>query len=220
MEISLVDEDATIQVINNSKALSYTVKYNGKNLEEVPVFKNWLSIMKSEKGEFGIICYCVNCHLFFYFSNIQEKKSFFHNNNCYTCDYAVYCEHCGELFFDLSICCYKKGIDFLIMDIYKSFDDEVGAYFIFFPFIWLIFYFARCFNIIISIRKKRQNINYKTDYYIDYSNFSLFLFVILAILYSLIYSISFTILYFFHLIFLLKIRKQKIKDNENNYIRY
>ena len=220
MEISLVDEDASIEIINNLKVLSYTVKYNGKNLDEIPVFKNWLSIMKAEKGEFGIICYCVNCHLFSYFNNKQEKKFFNYNDNCFTYDYTEYCEHCGELFFDLSICCYKKGIEFLIMEIYKSFDDEYDVYFLFIPFISLIFYFARLFNIIISVRKKGQNINYISDSFVDYSKFALFLFIMLAILYSLIYSIAYTIIYIIHLIFVLKIRKQKAKDNENNFIRY
>jgi len=67
METSLVDEESSIEIIGNHKALKYRVKYNGKNINNVPAFKHWLYLMKTEKEYDGIICYCVNCVLFFYF---------------------------------------------------------------------------------------------------------------------------------------------------------
>ena len=220
MEINLLDEDAKIENINNLKALRYPVKDNGKNVDEIPVFKNWLNLMKSEKGENGIVCYCVNCHLFFYFINTEEKKFFVHNPNCISNDYAEFCEYCGELFADISICCYKKGFYFIKREIYDSFDDDIGEYCIFIPFISLLFYFARIFHVIVNIRKKGKNINYKNESFLDYSKFAFVIFVLFGLLYSLIYSLIYTIVYFFHLIIILRIRKQNIKDKEANFVRY
>lgn len=220
MEINLLDEDAKIETINNIKTLRYLVKNNGKNVDKIPVFKNWLNLMKTEKGDNGIVCYCVNCHLFFYFENIEEKKFFYHNPDCVPSDYAEFCEYCGELFIDISICCYRKGLYFIEREIYDSFDDDYGSYCIFIPFISLIFYFARIFHVIINIRRKGMNINYRNDSFLEYSTFSFVLFVLSSLLYSLIYSIIYTIVYFFHLIIILRIRKQNIKDKEDNFVRY
>ena len=67
MEINLVDEEPSIIKIGNQKALRYRVKYNGKNIDKIPVYNQWLDLMKTEKEYNGLICYCVNCYLFFYF---------------------------------------------------------------------------------------------------------------------------------------------------------
>ena len=75
MEISLIEEDAKIELIQGHKTLKYKVKNNGKNINKVPVYMNWLNLMKTEKGENGIITYCSKCFSFFYFESIQQKHS-------------------------------------------------------------------------------------------------------------------------------------------------
>ena len=75
MEISLIEEDAKIEIIEGYKTLKYKVKNNGKNINKVPVYMNWLNLMKTEKGENGIITYCTKCFSFFYFESIQQKHS-------------------------------------------------------------------------------------------------------------------------------------------------
>ena len=92
MEISFEDEDPSIEIINNNKVLHYLVKDNGKNVKKVPVYKQWLDLVKSDHGDDGIICYCVNCHLFFYFENRQEKNLHVHAN-CFISDLAEFCEY-------------------------------------------------------------------------------------------------------------------------------
>ena len=56
MENNFKDEEPTIKIINNNKALQYKVKYNGKNIMKIPAYKQWLDLMKTEKGDNGIIC--------------------------------------------------------------------------------------------------------------------------------------------------------------------
>ena len=42
MENNFKDEEPTIKIINNNKALQYKVKYNGKNIMKIPAYKQWL----------------------------------------------------------------------------------------------------------------------------------------------------------------------------------
>ena len=74
MEISLVEEDAKIEIIKGYKFLRYKIKNNGKNINKVQVFMQWIKLMKAEKGENGIINYCTKCYPFFYFQNLREKN--------------------------------------------------------------------------------------------------------------------------------------------------
>ena len=55
MEISLIDEEAKIEIIKGNKALCYKVKNNGKNMNKVPVYIQWLKLMKGEKEAFDLI---------------------------------------------------------------------------------------------------------------------------------------------------------------------
>ena len=71
MEISLVEEDSHIEIINGYKALRYRAIDNGKNINKIPVFQRWLKLMKAEKGENGIIIYCTQCYSFFYFESLR-----------------------------------------------------------------------------------------------------------------------------------------------------
>ena len=50
MEINLAEEEPMIKTINNQKVLKYHVKSNGKNINDVTAFKQWLDLMKTEKG--------------------------------------------------------------------------------------------------------------------------------------------------------------------------
>ena len=119
MEISLVDEESHIETIGNRRALKYRVKYNGKNINNVPVFKHWLNLMKTENEDDGTVYYCVNCFLFFYFRDKREKNTFKHNELCFFYDYAQFCEYCGELYTENSFCCYKKGLQRIQIELYE-----------------------------------------------------------------------------------------------------
>ena len=221
MEVSLVDEDFSIENIGNHKALKYRVKYNGKVINNVPVFKHWLYLMKTEKQYDGIICYCINCFLFFYFRDKREKNEFRHNDYCTHFDYAEFCEYCGELFADSSICCYKKGIQSFKKELYDNIWFDCLDYILYVPFLSLVFYFTRFFCILTSLRLKGQDINYKYEsYYILENKFILTLFVFLSFCYSLIFSILYTGIYIWHVIFFNKIWKLKIEDKNNHFIRY
>ena len=77
MEINLIDEEPLIEIINGQKTLKYDVKYNGKNIDKIPVYKHWLDMMKTENGDNGIVCYCVNCHVFSIFKHLN--KDFYSN---------------------------------------------------------------------------------------------------------------------------------------------
>ena len=73
MENNFKDEEPTIKIINNNKALQYKVKYNGKNIMKIPAYKQWLDLMKTEKGDNGIICYCIIV-IYFIILKIMNKK--------------------------------------------------------------------------------------------------------------------------------------------------
>ena len=135
------------------------MKYNGKNLNNVPVFKHWLDLMKTEKNYEGIICYCVNCCLFFYFRNKAEKRRFRHNNHCLNFEYAEQCEYCGELFLYSSICCYKRALESFKKELYDIIKFECIDYILYVPFFSLIYYFARFYYILTGLRYKGQDIN-------------------------------------------------------------
>ena len=51
MEISLLEEDAKVEIIRGHKNLKYKVKHNGKNINLVPRYMQWLNLMKKEKME-------------------------------------------------------------------------------------------------------------------------------------------------------------------------
>ena len=221
MEISLVDEDLSIEKIGRHKALKYRVKYNGKNLNNVPVFKHWLDLMKTEKNYEGIICYCVNCCLFFYFRNKAEKRRFRHNDHCLNFEYAEQCEYCGELFLYSSICCYKRALESFKKELYDTIKFECIDYILYVPFFSLIYYFARFYYILTGLRYKGQDINYKhQSYYLFKNNFVAIIFGLISLLYSLVFSILYTGIYIWHVIFFYKIWKIKEKDKRENFIRY
>jgi len=221
METSLVDEESSIEIIGNHKALKYRVKYNGKNINNVPAFKHWLYLMKTEKEYDGIICYCVNCFLFFYFKDKGEKKTFKHNEHCLHLDYAEFCEHCGELYIDTSICCFKKGINFFKKELYEIIWFECLDCMLYIPFFSLIFYFVRFFIILSNLRKKGQDINYKYESaFLLEKNFIFVLLIFICLLYSLIFSILFTEIFIWHIIYFNRIWKLKAKDKNENFVRY
>ena len=66
MEISLIEEEAKIEIMRGHKNLKYKVKHNGKNINLVPRYIQWLNLMKAERGENGIITYCAKCYTFLY----------------------------------------------------------------------------------------------------------------------------------------------------------
>ena len=84
------------------------------------------------------------------------------------------------------------------------------------PFIYLVAGLSNICNIILSIRKKRDNINFPKDYnFIDKA-----IYVLLSFIYLIIFFFSFYSILLFFLWFLLKIRKEKEFDMLNNNYRY
>ena len=163
MENNFKDEEPTIKIINNNKALQYKVKYNGKNIMKVPAYKQWLDLMKTEKGDNGIICYCIKCHLFYYFENYEQK------NNDFECKYdlAEFCEYCGELYCLNSICCFRAQLKIFNRIIYREFHLNREDYLIFMPIIIIMFYFTTFFEAIYYKRWKGQDINNIKDFIRD-----------------------------------------------------
>ena len=218
MEISNLDEEHSIKKIYNNKALRYCVKFNGKNINKVPVFKHWLNLMKEEKGENGIICYCINCHLFFYFENYRKKNLFYHNN-CSAYDMAEFCKYCGELYNNNSICCFRISWKLLKRDLYQSIEFDCFDYLLYTPLFSLIYYNANIFFLLFRLRKKGEDINYKNDIIIN--NTIIFIFFLLTVLlYSLIFLIHYMSIYLFHLFFFIQIRQQRRKDRNEHIMRY
>jgi len=224
MEISLIDEEPHIEIIGNQKALKYRVRYNGKGINNVPVFKNWLDLMKTEHEYEGIVYYCVNCFSFFHFKGIREKNSFTHRgNNCLTSiHFAKFCQYCGELYTYDSICCYKKGLETIKKEYYDIISLDCTDYLFIIPFISLMFYFIRIFIVTFNFRLKKYDINYKYacfDKFIDNKcKFTFFLLFFLC--YSLAYLIFFTGIYIWHIFLFIKIRKLKEKDKNEHFVRY
>ena len=218
MEINNLDEEHSIKKIYNNKALRYNVKYNGKNVNKVPAFKHWINLMKTEKGEHGIICYCVNCHLFFYFENYREKNLFYHNN-CSSHDMAEFCKYCGELYNDNSICCLKISWKLLKRDLYKSVQFDCVDYLLYTPFFSLIYYTANIFILFFRLRKKGEDINYRNDIIIEHKIIFI-LFLLTIFLYSLIFLLHYLSIYLFHLFFYIQIRAQRKKDINAHLMRY
>ena len=217
MEINLVDEDPEIEEINNNKALHYKVKYNGKNIMKIPVFNQWLNMMKGEKGDNGIICYYVESHLFFYFETLVEKHHF-SQNYCNYDDLADFCEHCGELYFYNSICCFKKAICILKRFIYETFSLDNQDYYYMILFIIIILYLLHIYFIIKGKRKKGEDINYSSNKLFDEKRFAFIFF--LSMTYLLAFFMLYLLLYPFLLLFLLIIRNQRIKDKSIGLYRY
>ena len=222
MEISLVEEESSIEIIGNQKALKYHVKFNGKNMNNVPVFKHWLDLMKTEEDYDGIVCYCPRCYKFFYFRDKREKKSFNHRSNCTNNDTAEFCEYCDELYSDNSICCYKKGLQRLKRELYQLIIFDCIDYLLYIPFFSLAIYFSRFFFILFNLRRKGYDINYNYHCYnyITDNKFTFTIFILTSFCYSLVFVILFTGIYIWHIFFYTKIMKLKAKDRIENFIRY
>ena len=162
MEVNLIDEDHKIEIINSYKALKYEVKDNGRNIDKIPIYKNWLSMMKEQEGNDGIVCYCTNCHLFFYI-NSQERYTF-HHGECYNDSLAVFYQKCDELYYEESLCCFRSGYKVFEFNYYRGFIDEPPDFLMMIPFFSLFYAFCFIFYIILMIRRKRDNVNYEKEY--------------------------------------------------------
>ena len=151
---------------------------------------------------------------FIFLLNLREKY-IFEYKDCYSYELAEFCQNCGELFSYDSICCYKTGYltfkKFVFSLLYIDFSD----YKLMLPFIYLVAGISNICNIILSIRKKRDNINFPKDYnFIDKA-----IYVLLSFIYLIIFFSFYSFLLFF-LIVSLKIRKEKEFDMLNNNYRY
>lgn len=118
-------------------------------------------MMKTEVGENGVVCYCTKCHVFFLL--ILQEKYLFKHRDCYDFELAEFCQNCGELYNDDSICCYKAGYLSFIKFVYSFFYIDSSYYYIMLPFISLVGGLSKICNIILSIRKKGDNINFVKD---------------------------------------------------------
>ena len=223
MEINLIEEDAKIVIFKGNKTLKYKVKNNGKNINKVPVYMHWLNLMKTEKGENGIITYCTKCHSFLYLDNMQQR----HSREHICCDFnfcVTFCEYCGELFNEDSICCLRKSFNMIKVLSYTLFREEFCFGIFFVPIISLIWTFLSIFKIIFSKRiKKTDDINYIDMGLFDTElNFSFFILcILLSIVYSLVFFIPyFFTIYFFQVFLMTKVKRQIEEDKANNIIRY
>ena len=223
MEISLIEEEAKIEIMRGHKNLKYKVKHNGKNINLVPRYIQWLNLMKAERGENGIIAYCEKCYTFLYFDNIYQKSSFDHSC-CGSFCYANFCEYCGELYMDTSICCLRQCFDIFKYLTYSNYFDTFCLCLMFIPILSLMWLFFSLYMVVRSKRiKKTDDINY--DHEGSFESPYGCEFYILTIFFSFIYSIVFCVpyfftIYFFHLFLMIKIKRQKDEDKSNNFIRY
>ena len=210
-------------MFKGNKTLNYKVKKNGKNINGVPVYMNQLDLMKTEKGENGIVIYCTKCHSFLYLDNIQQK--YLRNHTC--CDIeqlADFCEYCCELFNEESICCLRKCFDIFKDISYSLFLDECCFVISVLPIISLMWVFLIIFKIIFyKRRKKTDDINYiDTGIFEPEKNITFYIFLaFLSIVYSLIFFVPyFFTIYFFHVFLMIKVKRQIKEDKANNIIRY
>ena len=223
MEINLTEEDAKIEIIKGNKALCYKVKNNGKNINNVPIYIQWLNLMKTEKGENGIIFYCTRCYTFFYVMDLYERNLMFHDN-CNVSDFAEFCEYCGELYNEDSICCLRQCFDMFNRHCYTTFFESCSIYILFLP----IIAFMWAFFVIFFIIKTKRNKKYDDINYIDEKKFESLETIpayILLILINFVYSLTFLVPYFltiyiFQLVLMIKINRQKVKDEANDFRRY
>ena len=223
MEISILEEEAKVEIIKGHKNLKYKVKNNGKNINFVPRYINWLNSMKAERGENGIITYCTKCKAFLYLDNVQQKHSL--NHVC--CDHAYcadFCEYCGELYNEYSICCLRKCFDIFKYLSYNIYFAQFCLCLLFIPILSLAWAFYCCLIIIFSKRiKKSDDILYHDDGIFE-SKFN-YIFekisILMLVVYPLLYFIPyFFTIYFFQLFAMIKVRSQKISDEANNIMRY
>ena len=224
MEISLIEEDAKIEVIKGYKTLKYKVKNNGKNINKVPVYNQWLSLMKAEKGENGIISYCTKCYCFYYFENVRQKHSII-TDNCGYYYFADFCEYCGELFNEDSICCLRKCFYIYKVISYTFFFDDFGFCVLFLPITALMWVVFCSFKILFLKRiKKSDDINNNIDEgpFETINGFTFYIiFILFCVVYSLVFSVPyFFTIYFFQLYVMIKIKRQKDEDKVNNIMRY
>lgn len=223
MEISLIEEEAKIEEIRGYKALRYEVKNNGKDINKVLVYTQWLNIVKAEKGENGIVTYCTNCHLFFYFSNLSQKHLDTHSNCTYS-NYSEFCEYCGELFNENSICCFRKSFEMLKFYYYTEFFSSFEYWNIFFPTILLFCNISFIFKIIYSKRsRKRDDINYiDMEIFVINNNLAFFIFInLIFFVNTLAFLVPYICtIYFFQLFRIIKLHKQRERDIENDIFRY
>ena len=217
METSDLDEEHSIKNIYNNKALHYCVKFNGKNVNKVPVFKHWLNLMKLEKGENGIIFYCTECHLFFYFQSYRQKHLYIDDCSCH--DVAEFCDYCGELYSNNSICCIRIARKLLKRDLYNYIQFDWMDYILYEPLVSLIYYISNIFFLLFRLRKKGEDINYKNDIIMG-NKITFIILMLIVLLYSLIFFVYYLNIYLFHLFFFIQIREQKRKDKNENFIRY
>jgi len=218
-EIDNPDEEHKIELINQYEALPYLVKNNGKEIREKPVFRDWLNSQRGDDEEQGVICYCVSCHVFFYFSNLREKNIFQHKN-CPSADFAQFCEFCDELYNRDSICCIKQGVKWVKRMLYESFEGDWQDCCFVFPFISIIYLFSIFFHLIMSIRRKKSHdISFKNEFLIS-DKIIIWIFIPITVVYALVFFVTYMILYIFIMTFELIIRHQRIKDKSENNPRY
>ena len=223
MEISLIEEEAKIEEIKGYKTLKYKVKNNGKNMDKIPVYNQWLKLMKTEKGENGIISYCTKCYSFYYFENVRQKHSITTGNCDYYC-FADFCEYCGELFYEGSICCLRKSFDMFYIYSYTLYFEDFCLCLVFIPITSLMWAFFCFFKILFSKRiKKSDDINNDDEgFFHEGCNFSFYIiFILFCAVYSLVFCVPyFLTIYFFQLFLMIKIKRQRDEDNANNIMRY
>ena len=135
--------------------------------------------------------------------------------------YTHFCEYCGELYSDTSICCLRKCFDIFKYLIYNNYFNNFCLCLMFIPILCLMWL---AFSLYLISHSKRIK---KTDDIHDASEgaFETCPNYIICVLFCFIYSIIFFVpyfftIYFFQLFLMAKIKRQKDEDKANNFQRY
>ena len=210
MENKFIEDEIELKEINNIKALYYKVNYPEQKVNEDPVFRRWLESQKKEKGENGIVSYCQNCNLFFYFINENEENET-KRICCNDYFFGHFCNYCDQIIIPDSYCCIRGGIKLLFQDNLLNgkygYKEEIFDCIKFIPIIFFFIFFVNI-SCVLFVNKRRTIKNVIFSSYNLKDSYGTFSFLaicsLISILYYLIFLIFSNILYiiFLFLVFL------------------
>ena len=207
MENKFLDDEIELKEINNIKALYYKISYPNKRVNGDPIFIKWLETQKKERGDNGIVSYCKNCNLFFYFMNEKERNET-KKICCESYNYGYICKYCKQILFVDSFCCTIGGlIDLIKYNLFNRRYEKEKNYFYdclkFIPFIFLLILFINVNLAIFGSKRMRIN-NDEFSSYLGKDSYASNLFIIIAFflgfLYFFIFIIPCTLLYIIYLL--------------------
>ena len=159
--------------------------------------------------------------MFFYIGNYNNKPLLSHGDECFLyIDIALFCEHCGELYLQDSICCLRRSYELIKREWYTSLDMNCSDYYYLIPFIALFYHAFNAFPMIMNLRKSGEDIHYKKEpIYIRKKRF-LIIIIVIMIIYTIIFFLPYMFLYLIHVIWFIKLRKLYLTDINTQLHRY